>query len=326
MKPDLRLIPCALLLLAASGAAEAAPEVEPQQYTQSTTSAVCNTALWGPITVTVHHTEGQVNPCQLLDGDFGTTFAIIARNDAAPVRIDLQFPDKRTLTGLRTQTGGYDDYPGEYAYRVAMLCDEKDVIDFPTYFSYSGRATALAFPAPCTTDRLSVAIGRQPGLGGGVEHILELQPVLSGAGRPAIGDDIDVLVAQGLCGAPERLTTGDILSGTGAVVGRIQLWRASCTMAGTTTPVTAFYARSASSVGAPLDMDFMSAHLRLWSSNRPGQTFVSLQNPDSSFNKSNVYVHTGGALSISACASFYPSNSSSDIAATASGCSPAFSQ
>ncbi len=185
---------------------------------------------------------------------------------------------------------------------------------------------SLGFTAPCTTDRISIGFSRDHA--DGMEHITEIQPVFLDGTVPLSGDPIAVLEHEAVqrCAPSERLTAADILSSSGAIIGRIQLWRALCQQPAMNRSVYVYYARSSTTVGAPADMDVMSAYIQLAGSTgsayKAGPTIATLQNPPGSILKSNVWARTPDqtAVKVAACARFYPDNTALETAPTASGC------
>jgi hypothetical protein len=331
MKPGLRILSVTALLSAGcvgeDPSAALAQRSAPLTYASTTTE--CPNSIYGPITVTLHHngvTPAGAGVCELFDGNFSVgEFAVIMNNSTARLKIDLQFPVKRTLSGVRTEVGGYTDLPAGYSYRVNAFCDQESV-DFPQYLSYTDKKTSLAFTAPCTTDRISIGFSRDHH--DGMEHITEIQPVFVDGTQPVSGDHIAYLEHEAVqtCFPSERLSAADILSSTGTAMGRIQLWRALCFQASTNQNVYVYYARSSTTVGAPLDMDVMSAYVQLTGSTgspfKVGPSIATVQNPAGSILKSNVWARTPDqtAVKVAACARFYPDNAAKESVPSATGC------
>jgi hypothetical protein len=341
MTLPVRLAAFSLLLLLANCAGspddlvEGTTQVEQQQqplFTQTTTPVRCPMP-WGEITVTVHH-DGQYGlnsftPCALFDGDF-VNFAIITYNGMNRLKVDMKFDHKRTLSGFHTNVGGLNGRPFEYSVNVVASCEE-GAVTFPTHGLYTGKNSSLSFDAPCTTDFVSIRPSRDTL--DGVEHLTELAPVFVDTGTPVTGDRFALITSPGLalCGPSVSYTSANILStASGASVGKIQLWRASCVQVGTNTPVRVYYARSVSSVGAPADMDFTSTYLQYTNSaNASGwfnKTITTLWAPENGVVVSNVWVddQTSNMVTVSACSRFYPSNMSYTSEATAAGCTEPF--
>ena len=329
MKPGLRILGVTALLSAGCAVEDTSTELARQRapLTYSATTTVCNASIYGPLTVTVHGNGaniGGAGVCELFDGNFSVSeFAVIVGNGTGRLKIDLQFPQKRTLSAVITQVGGFKDLPAAYSFNVNAFCDQES-IHFPQYLGYTDRRVSLGFSAPCTTDRISIGFSRDHA--DGMEHITEIQPVFVGD-QPVSGDHISFLEHEAVqgCGTSERLTAADILSSAGTAVGRIQLFRILCTRP-TGGSTSFYYARSSTTVGAPADMDVMSAYLQLTGSTgspyKASSTIATRQNPASSILRSNVWTRPPDqtAVKVAACARFYPDATASEIAPTASGC------